>query len=179
MKPNSAWFANRTDRPQPTGFCVFAPGQVRFLTGGEQNVSRPLLDRAIAKGAIAGPFATEALARSGDKPQAQVTPPAPVLPEGWSEATAETLPEAWTAYTGQTLEPAAVEAPVEAPAAAEVVADAAPVTESAAEIEAPVAEPAVTVVAETKSVFSGDDEEDEEELVKAATKKPAPSGKKR
>ena len=174
MKPSSAWFANRTDRPQPVGFCVFAPGQVRFLTGGEQNVSRPLLGRAIAKGAIAGPFATEALARSGAEVQAQVAPQAPVVPEGWSEATAETLPEAWTAYTGQTLEPAAVEAPVEAPVA-EVVAAETTVAESVAETT--VSEPPAAV--EAKSVFSGDDEDEEEEIVKTATKKPAPSGKKR
>jgi hypothetical protein len=64
MKMPSAFFKNMLDTVKEAGFATFQPKQVRFLTGGERKLSRPVLDRLLAKGDFAGPFETAAEAEA-------------------------------------------------------------------------------------------------------------------
>lgn len=67
---DDAWYRNaslnKDGEPAPldVGYCIFKPGQVRFLTARERHAANEPFEAALVNGRLLGPFATQADAES-------------------------------------------------------------------------------------------------------------------
>lgn len=168
---SDGWYRNVSVdiRGQPAkldvGYCMFWPGQVRFLSQGERRAAGEVMEMSLANGRLLGPFVT-ALSAAGrsilvDEPVAK-----PVGPEPEPEVVAEPVmaePETVVAV----VEPEA-EVEVEPEAPVEVEPEAEPNEVEAVEVEA--IEPAPAMASGSSGDPFADDDEPLVAPVPAAAK---------
>lgn len=147
---DDAWYRNDSrsadGAPQPldVGYCVFKPGQVRFLTAKERFAANEPFEAALLNSRLLGPFGSESEATSGKAPDAYT--------RAGNAAFAQALAQ------GKDQDDAGEEARKAAAAALEAEKAAA---EAAAEAEAAAAEAAAET--ETADTASGGDMFDDDE----------------